>query len=109
MVSSGSLYRDADPTFSSSTHRYLASDFQRLTNRIPSSPPFTPDFAHDPGAEYSSNGRTVGIADKRASDARPASITVRERQASRQSSAIRKEGRSSVKEDQAGKLQHLPP
>ncbi|KAL6717600.1 hypothetical protein ACLMJK_005515 [Lecanora helva] len=103
MTSNPSSYRETDPTGSSPTSRYMASDFHRLTNRRPSSPQITPDFAHEPLAECSKNGRTVDSADKRARDPGPASDSQRRTQVSRQSSsAIRKSSWSSVKEDEAG-------
>lgn len=110
MVSINASFRDAeDPTCSSNTSRYLASDFQRLTNRRTSSPPSTPDFAHEPlHAECSNDDRTVSSADKRAIKTTPAPDFMREAQASRQNSAIRKGSWSSVKEEEGGKLQNPP-
>ena len=108
MIPSESFYRKKDPTSSSSTCRYIAADFDRLTNRRISSPHFTPDSAHEPSAEYPNNGRTATTADRRVSDPRHASDSLPKAQASRQSSAIRKASWSSVKEEEGGKLQNLP-
>ena len=110
MVSSENWYRDTEPTSSSSSssssspNRYLAADFQRLTNRRTSSPHFTPDSAHEAlPAECPKVGRTVTTADKRSIESSPVTIPLRSAPASRQSGAIRTGSRSSVKEKEGGK------
>lgn len=104
MVSTEFSFRNTSPSDSSTSGRYLASDYKRLTNRRTSSPHFTPDSAHEPfRAECSNNGRTANTADKRASYAWLASDPGRKTQASRQSSAIRAGPWTSVKEEEGGK------
>ena len=66
MASIPSSYRETNPTCFTDERRYSPSRIRKLTNHSSSSPLFTPDFAHEPLAEYTSNGRTVTITDKRA-------------------------------------------
>lgn len=108
MTSIPSHYRETDPTSSSDELRYLPSDYNRLANRRVSSPPFTPDFAHEPlPAEYTNARRTVNTADKRAIALQPGraeSKELRKLQGSRQKDSIRKTPSTSVKEEEGGKL-----
>lgn len=66
MASIPSSYRETNPTRLRDEHQYSPSGIFKLTNQSPPSPLFTPDFAHEPPAEYTNNGRTVNITDKRA-------------------------------------------
>ncbi|MCJ1278637.1 hypothetical protein MMC21_006454 [Puttea exsequens] len=103
MASTPSFYRKTSDPVSSQQFRYSASDFHTLTNRISSSPPFTPDSALEPRpAECINDGRTVTTADKRASSPVPVSPPVRVAQQSRQRMGIRKTSCSSVKEEEGG-------
>lgn len=103
MVSIPSFYRETEPTNSTTTSRYLAADFPRLTNRRISSPPFTPDFAHEPlPAECTNDGRTAIIADKRAISSQAASHSLCKAQGSQHFRDIRKSSCSSVKEEEGG-------
>lgn len=109
MVSIPSSYRRAEPTNSTTTIRYLAADFPRLTNRRISSPPFTPDFAHEPlPAECTNNGRIGTIADKRAISLQAASDSICNAQGSEHYCDIRKSSCSSVHEEEGGKSQAFP-
>ena len=109
MTSIPSSYRETDPTGSPDERRYSPSDYDRLANRTVSSPPFTPDFAHEPPpAEYTNAGRTVNTADKRAIAHHAGlreSNSLRKLQGSRQQNSIRNTPWSSVKEEEGGKLQ----
>lgn len=109
MVSIPSFYRETEPTNSTTTSRYLAADFPRLTNRRISSPPFTPDFAHEPlPAECTNDGRTAIIADKRAISSQAASHSLCKAQGSQHFRDIRKSSCSSVKEEEGGKSHAIP-
>lgn len=66
MASIPSSYRETNPTSLRDEHRYSPSGILKLTNQSSSSPPFTPGSAHGLTAEYTSNGRTLNITDKRA-------------------------------------------
>ena len=107
MTSIPSSYRETDPTSSSDEHRYSPSDYDRLSNSTVSSPPFTPDFAHEPPpAECTNAPRTVNIADKRAiahQAGQAESNELRKLQGSRQQDSIRKAPSTSVKEEEGGK------
>ena len=107
MTSIPSSYRETDPTSSSDEHRYSPSDYDRLSNSTVSSPPFTPDFAHEPlPAEYTNARRTVDIADKRAiayQAGQAESSELRKLQGSHQQDSIRKTPSTSVKEEEGGK------
>lgn len=108
MLSIPSSFRETDPTNSTTTSRYLAADFPRLTNKSISSPPSTPDFAHEPRpAEYTKNGRTGTIADKRAISEQDASHSLCHAQGSQHYRDIRKSSCSSIKEE-GGKSQAFP-
>lgn len=103
MVSILSSYRETQPTNSTTTSRYLPTDFPILTNRSLSSPQFTPDFAHEPhAAECINNGRTVTTADKRATTSPAASHSPPNAPASEHKRDIRKSSWSSVKEEKGG-------
>ena len=109
MVSIPSSYRKTEPTNSTITTRYLAADFPRLTNRRISSPPFTPDFAHEPRpAECTNNGRIGTTADKRAISLQAASDSICKAQGSKHLREIRKSSCSSVHEEEGGKSQAFP-
>lgn len=108
MVSILSSYRDTEPTNSTTTSRYLAADFPRLTNRRIPSPPSTPDFAHEPPAQYTNDGRTVIIADKRATASQAASYSTPKAQGSQHYRDIRKSLCSTVQEEEGGKSQAFP-
>ena len=83
----------------------MASDFHKLTNRMISSSPFTPDFAHESPAECTSDGRTVVTPDKRAISSTLALDSLRDAHGLRLNDSIRKSSCSSVKEDEDGKTQ----
>ena len=109
MVSILSSYRETQPTNSTTTSRYLPTDFPILTNRSVSSPQFTPDFAHEPhAAECINNGRTATTADKRAITSPAASHSPPNAPASQHKRDIRKSSWSSVKEEKGGKSQAFP-
>ena len=102
-----SSYRETNPTVLRDEHRYSPSGILKLTNQSSSSPLFTPDSAHVHPAEYTSNGRTVNITDKRATAhiVRPLELDslhyVRRFQGSRQQASIHK---TAVQEAEGGKL-----
>ena len=109
MLSILSSYRETEPTNSTSTSRYLPTDFPTLANRTLPSSPFTPDFAHEPHvAECINNGRTATTADKRAISLQAASPLLSNAQGSQHFRDIRKSSRSSVKEEEGGKSQAFP-
>ena len=106
MTSIPSSYRETNPTNSSDQHRHSPSDYDGLSNSTVSSPPFTPDFAHEPlPAECTNARRTVNIADKRAiaHQARQAELNeLRKLQGLHQQDSIRKAPSTSVKEEEGG-------
>ncbi len=109
MASIPSSYRETNPTGSRDEHRYSPSDIPKLANQSSLSPLFTPDSAHEPPspAEYTNNGRTVNITDKRATAhiVGPLELDslcyVRSFQGSRQQASIHK---TAVQEAEGGKL-----
>ena len=106
MLSILSSYRETEPTNSTTTSRYSPADFPRLTNRTISSPPFTPDFAHEPhAAECINNGRTANTADKRAISSQDASHSHSKAQGPTHNRDITKSSWSAVKEEKGGKSQ----
>lgn len=102
-----SSYRETEPTNSTITCRYSPADFPRLTNRTSSSPPLTPDYAHEPhAAECINNGRTANTADKRAISSQDASSHSHHKaQRSTRNRDITKSSWSAVKEEKGGKSQ----
>lgn len=107
MASIPSSYRETNPTGFTDERPYSPSHIRKLANQSSPSPPFTPDFAHEPPAEYTSNGRTVTITDKRAIAhlVGPLELDslryVRTFQGSRQHASIHK---TAVQEAEGGKL-----
>ena len=107
MASIPSSYRETNPTSLRDEHRYSPSGILKLTNQPSSSPPFTPDSAHEPPAEYTNNGRTLNITDKRATVhiVGPLELDslryVRRLQGSRQQASTHK---TAVQEAEGGKL-----
>ena len=103
MASIPSSYRETDPTAFGDEHQYSPSGILKLANQPSPSPLFSPDSAHEPPAEYTSNGRTVNITDKRAKA--PLELDslryVRSFQGSRQHASIHK---TAVQEAEGGKL-----
>ena len=107
MASIPSSYRETNPTAFTDERRYSPSHIRKHTNHSSPSPLFTPDSAHEPPAEYTNNGRTVTITDKRAIAhlAGPLELDslryVRPFQGSRQHASIHK---TAVQEAEGGKL-----
>ena len=107
MASIPSSYRETNPTGLRDENRYSPSDVLKLTNQSSPSPLLTPDSAHEPPAEYTNNGRTVDITDKRATAhiVGPLELNslryVRTYQGSRQHASIHK---TAVQEAEGGKL-----
>ena len=107
MASIPSSYRETDPTGFGDEHQYSPSGILKLTNQPSPSPLFSPDSAHEPPAEYTNNGRTVNITDKRARAhvVGPLELNslryVRSFQGSRQHASIHK---TAVQEAEGGKL-----
>ena len=109
MLSILSSYRETEPTNSTTTSRYSPADFPRLTNRTSSSPPFTPDCAHEPhAAECINNGRTANTADKRAISSQDASHSHSKAQGPTRNRDITKSSWSAVKEEKGGKSASVP-
>ena len=107
MASIPASYRETNPTGLRDEFRYSPSGILKLANQSSPSPLFTPDSAHEPLAEYTSNGRTVNITDKRATAyiVGPLELDslryVRRFQGSRQQASLHK---TAVQEAEGGKL-----